>query len=275
VPAVRGPIVLKEEEMRYRVFPYAAHSKSARVLAESLGGKRIRLTGSRYTPRAGDLVINWGSSSMPPMHVSHVRNSPEVVSRVCNKLEFFELVGAKNPGLIPPFWTDADDIPHTEYPIVCRTILTGHSGAGIVIARTSSELVEAPLYVKYMEKKHEYRIHVGRNPDSIIAIQRKARSYSVPDEEVNWKIRNLANGFIFKRNGVDAPPRVIDVAERALEISGLDFGAVDVIDNVREERSYVLEINSAPGIEGSTVEDYARYFSRVAAHLDPETHPIL
>jgi glutathione synthase/RimK-type ligase-like ATP-grasp enzyme len=44
--------------------------------------------------------------------------------------------------------------------------------------------------------------------------------------------------------------------------SGLDFGAVDVIWNERQQRAYVLEINSAPGLEGTTIDDYVRYFGR-------------
>jgi D-alanine-D-alanine ligase-like ATP-grasp enzyme len=38
----------------------------------------------------------------------------------------------------------------------------------------------------------------------------------------------------------------------------LDFGAVDVIWNEKQQRAYVLEVNTAPGLEGQTVDDYAR-----------------
>jgi len=36
-----------------------------------------------------------------------------------------------------------------------------------------------------------------------------------------------------------------------------------VIWNVQENRPYVLEINTAPGLEGSTVTDYKEFFEDV------------
>lgn len=165
-------------------------------------------------------------------------------------------------GIIPQYWTDKEQITHDKFPIVCRTILTGHSGAGIVIADCRDDLVDAPLYVQYVKKKDEYRIHVGMSDGeaSVISVQRKARRLSVPDDEVNWQVRNLSGGFVFVREGVSPPDIVIEVARNCLRETGLDFGAVDVIYNEYEEKAYVLEINTAPGLEGQTVEDYANYF---------------
>ena len=39
---------------------------------------------------------------------------------------------------------------------------------------------------------------------------------------------------------------------------GLKFGAVDLIWNELENKSYVLEINTAPGLTGATLEKYAQ-----------------
>jgi len=143
--------------------------------------------------------------------------------------------------------------------------LAGHSGEGIVIADTRADLVRAPLYVAYVKKEQEWRIHVGRRADDegiIIAKQRKARSRDVPDDEVNWQVRNHQNGFIYARNdGVEAPERVVDAARQALLATDLDFGAIDVIYHSRTRLAHVLEINTAPGLEGETVNDYVRFFT--------------
>lgn len=254
--------------MRLRVMPYKAGSESAKVLAEALGGKRLRTEGrSRFVAREDDVIINWGNSGEFFYNGGRVMNTSELIPFVANKKLFFEEVGARVPNLIPKFWLSAEEIPDGDFPIVCRTVLNGHSGQGIVIANTREELVPAPLYVKYMKKKDEYRVHVGRvsgrkNPDTIIAVQRKARSKSVPDEQVNWHIRNHANGFIFARQNVQAPVEVLDTARQVFETTGLDFGACDVIYNEHNDKAYVLEINSAPGLAGSTVDDYARYFRK-------------
>jgi hypothetical protein len=153
---------------------------------------------------------------------------------------------------------------------VVRHKLTGHSGEGIELC-DAAELPDAPLYVKYIPKEQEYRIHVGKSllsnqsdavnnePFKIIAVQRKARRHDVPDSEVNWKVRNHANGFVFARQNVSAPNSVLDAARAALDASGLDFGAVDVI-LTKQGKAFVLEINTAPGLEGTTVTDYANFF---------------
>lgn len=186
-------------------------------------------------------------------------NPGEIIRQASNKLEFFRLL--EGQGLTPDYWTRVEEIPNEAFPVVCRTVLAGHSGEGIHIANTRDDLVDAPLYVKYIKKQDEYRVHVGRRNDQsiIIAVQRKARREGF--ENPNWQVRNHHNGFVFVRGGVNPPQSVLDAASRSLEAVGLDFGAVDVIWNARQERAYVLEINTAPGLEGQTVQDYANFFN--------------
>ena len=51
-------------------------------------------------------------------------------------------------------------------------------------------------------------------------------------------------------------------AIKAVELCGLYFGAVDMIWNAYKKQGYVLEINTAPGLEGQTVENYAEHFAK-------------
>jgi len=252
--------------MRYRIFPYKAGSQSAKALAGAVGGLTLKRENTRYVPHARDMIINWGATEIPPeLIVAGVLNDPDQVAVVTNKLTFFQKMKAEAPELIPVFWTERNQIPSNAYPVVCRKILNGHSGAGIVIANNASELVPAPLYVKYVKKTDEYRVHVGKQLQ-IISIQRKARSRDVPDEDVNWQIRNHKNGFVFVRQDVTAPPLVTLAALRTLGVTGLDFGAVDVIHHrsAGNNTATVLEINTAPGLAGTTVDEYARYFQSKA-----------
>jgi hypothetical protein len=242
---------------RYRVLPYRQGSRSAKALAEALGGKVLKLENSKYKYDDGDVVINWGNTSCNFSYMLNYR-----IDQASNKLKFFNLMKENNlEDVIPEFWTNPADIPDESFPIVCRTVLSGHSGAGIVIADCKDQLAVAPLYTRYTKKKDEYRVHVGRKEDNdveVIAVQRKARREGF--ENPDWKVRNHNNGFVFIRGGVNPPVSVIDVARSALQCSGLDFGAVDVIWNAQQEKAYVLEINTAPGLEGQTVTDYANFF---------------
>jgi hypothetical protein len=263
--------------IRYRVLPYRQGSKGARALADALGGRVLKLEGSTYKHRTGDKVINWGNTGLADHFFPHddLLNHSDYIIGASNKLRFFRMMReAGHEDIIPPFWESPDDIPADRYPIVCRTVLAGHSGDGIIIANDPTELVPCSLYTRYLKKKDEYRVHVGRReinitlstndgPDyttDIIAVQRKARRNDTPDEDVNWKVRSHANGFNYIRGGVAPDDDVISAARTALIASGLDFGAVDVIWNEENKRAYVLEINTAPGLEGQTVEDYANFF---------------
>jgi len=248
--------------MAIKIYPYKMGSRSAKALAEALGGRVLKKVGSKYRRKEGDLIINWGAQDSPFVG-QLVANQPDAIKTASNKLTCFEAMKAANVRT-PLFWTRREDIPADAYPIVCRTLLGASEGKGIVIAETPDELVKAPLYTKYTKKKDEYRIHVLRRPGQapeVISIQRKAKRNGVDD--ANFKIRNLANGFVFVREGVFAPEDVLAQAKAAVEATGLAFGAVDVIWNDRAAQAYVLEINTAPGLEGQTVEDYANAFRRI------------
>jgi len=252
--------------MAIKIYPYKQGSRSARALADALGGRVLRLQGSAYRRRPQDTIINWGSSATNDFTTG--LNTWQAVSRAGNKLRSFQSM--QEAGVqIPQFWTQMEDIPDDAFPIVCRTILNGHSGRGIVIANNRGELVPAPLYVKYMKKRDEYRIHVGRrlvgnihgedvHGNGIIAIQRKA----IPNgtEPTDTRIRNHHNGYIFVRNNVEPPQQILDQASAAINALGLDFGAVDIIWNNHHQLATVLEVNTAPGLCGTTITDYANYF---------------
>lgn len=249
--------------MTIKIYPYKQGSRSARTLADALGSRVLKLEGSTWRPRVGDFVINWGSSTGPQLNGPVVvLNRPQTVSYAANKLNFFNAL--QNNNLTPQYWTNPDEIPDEAFPIVCRTILSGHSGAGIVISNNREELVDARLYVKYEKKLDEYRIHVGfdrqAEEPNVISVQRKAIRNGA--ENVNHQIRNLANGYVFVRVDVNPPEAVISAAKEALSLLDLDFGAVDVIWNNRRQQAYVLEVNCAPGLEGQTVQDYVQYFER-------------
>ena len=240
---------------RVRVFPYKQGSRAAKELAKALGGKVLKRENSNFKPRQGDRIINWGASDCP---FSNAENS-QGIEAASNKLTFFQqMKESGNEELIPEFWTRGLDIPDDSFPIVCRTLLRGHSGNGIVIADNRAGLVDCPLYTKYIKKQDEYRIHVGRG--EVIDVQKKAKRRDVDD--VDYRVRNHAGGFIYMRNGVAPDQSIIDAAITTLRVFRLDFGAVDVIWNNHYKRPYVLEINTAPGLEGTTVENYQKFFEK-------------
>lgn len=248
--------------MSIKIFPYMRGSKSARLLANTLGCRLLRRENSRYRQKEGDLIINWGASDCP-FNGKGVANQPNAINPVSNKLKCFELMKEAEVN-IPRFWTDPQNIPEDAFPIMCRTKLQAHSGEGIVVAENRNELVDAPLYTQYMKKKQEYRVHVLRKPGgatSIITSQRKAKRHDA--DVVDFKIRNLANGFVYVNEELGAGSLVAMEAKKALESTDLAFGAVDIIWNEYSNTAYVLEINTAPGLEERTAQAYAEAFKEI------------
>lgn len=243
--------------MRTFIYPYTRGSAGAKSIAASLGVKRIKLQNSKFKPNKNKVVINWGGSHIPQAFDKCNKVLNFSIGNVSNKLAFFNKI--KDETYCPSFFTNKEDAANTlngKNAVVCRTLLNSHSGKGIVIAKASEELVDAKLYVLYIPKKEEYRVHVFEG--KAFHIQRKGRKKDIPDEKVNWQVRNNANGFCYMTENIYVPPEVISAAESAVAICGLAFGAVDVIWNDKQQLPYVLEINTAPGLYGKTLAAYTK-----------------
>ena len=244
------------------LYAHNPNSEGAKELAEVLQIKRIKLERSNYIPGPGKTIINWGSSSIPDTYSkSTVLNNKVAVGLCTNKLRFFQKV--KDNVRVVPATSDIEEVKtwlKEGHTVCARTILQGSGGAGLVLFDSGQDFVQAPLWTKYIKKRDEFRIHVmGEN---IISAQRKAlRSDKSDFADVDHRVRNLANGYIFARNNITLPEDVKTQAVAAVKAVGLDFGAVDVIWNEKSKQSYVLEINTAPGLQGSTIVDYTEAFA--------------
>ncbi len=237
--------------MRIVFYPYKLGSKSARILSALFNTKRVRPHG-RYRGRRNDLVINWGNSTIPSWS-ARIFNSPTAVGIAANKLKAFRKLQEAGVS-IPEFTTDKQQAiswAREGHHVYCRTLLTGNSGAGLVVTDNPEEIVNAPLYTKRIKAKYEFRVHVWNG--QIIDVQQKKRRNGV---EAGPLVRNHSNGFIFARQGVTAPDVVLSEAKKAVQSLGLDFGAVDIGYVARDNKSYIYEVNTAPGVEGSSIQIY-------------------
>jgi glutathione synthase/RimK-type ligase-like ATP-grasp enzyme len=233
--------------MKIFLYPYKKGSASCKVLAKALKARQIKLNNSIYKKKPDHLVINWGNSKAPD-YIEY--NKSHEVKAASNKLNTFKIL--KAAGLSHPEWT-TDIETACEWlktgTVFCRMLLTGHSGKGIVEFDGTQQ---APLYVKYIKKRHEYRVHVFK--DSLIHVQQKKKKIG---GNANAKVRNLANGWIYaKEDIVPLQEEATSLATQAIKALGLDFGAVDLIYNEKYNTYYILEINTAPGLTGTTLNRY-------------------
>lgn len=243
------------------ILPYKSSSKSARALADGLGCKLMKKQGSKYK---GNLIINWGNSQWPTIdfNFKDIINSPACVEDATDKLKTFKLFSIfKVPHV--PFTESKEEAKKwiaEGSKVVCRTILTGHSGRGIVLASKTEELVDAPLYTKYIPKSKEVRVHSGLSTSGMTITIDYTQKKKRQGVEVNKQIRSHNNGWVFCREGVELDPLACNLADHAVQALSLDFGAVDMIYSKKLDKWFVLEVNSAPGLEGTTLQRYISFF---------------
>lgn len=241
-----------------KIIPYSMKSESGKALANSVGVKRLYREGTQILVKG--TLINWGCSSFKRRIVyENILNKPEAVAKAVNKLQSFKAFQGR---VASPEWTEslveASRWLAEGVTVVGRSTLTGHSGEGITIYNEGDVLKEEKLYVKYINKREEYRLHVFRG--HVFFVQRKARKKDVPDDKVNWKVRNHANGFIYSHKEADVPNVAKDIAIAAITSLGLDFGAVDLIYNEAMDKYFALEVNTACGLVGTTLNKYVEVF---------------
>lgn len=136
--------------------------------------------------------------------------------------------------------------------VVGRQLLNASCGKGILIFEKPEEVVACPVYTVYKKKKREFRVHVFR--DKVVeVVEKKARTEWTGKRDT--RIRNLDNGYVFCKCDVE-PEGLRDLALKAAPVVHSDFRGVDIGYNEKNNELFVIEVNSAPGIEGSNVSKY-------------------
>lgn len=229
-------------------------SKSAKLLKEGLIVEGIKCFRKRVTdvfiPRKDDLIIYYGGIDRL-YHQEHLTiNANRELAQ--NKLRAFEAFKADNLSTVE--WTTSKEMAATWPLAIARATLTGHSGKGITIHEQGQDLPDVRLYTKYMKKTYECRVHVFNG--KVIDAQIKRKRTTDEPEETNTYIRNIHTGWVYCRKDFTLPEAAVELSLAAINAVGLDFGAVDLIYNQHYNKFYILEVNTAPGLEGTTLTNY-------------------
>lgn len=248
--------------MRLVFRPYKLGSTGCKAVAdgltEKLGYKVWRVTSESNKPTVGDKVINWGSSAEARFPIDV--NAPWGCYYSTSKVRTFKLLDAAK---VPcPDWTDDyEKAILWKGPVFERKDgLKG--GKGIAIRDNGNEVGVADFYTKAIDVAHEYRVHVMDG--TIIDFVRKGRRNGEQADGNAALIRNHDNGWIFLRGGVEISDETADCARRAVKALRLDFGAVDIATD-KAGNPFVLEVNTAPGLEGTTLKKYIEAFASLAS----------
>ena len=202
-------------------------------------------------PADTTMVIRWGTTSNVPCR--DVVNTAEAIHRVGDKAGFRGVLMndyADDPDqpypLCPFTYFDEDDVPHGGYdfPLVVRPA-THSQGRNVHLVRTAAEMAVATQacgagwYASpFIDKVSEYRVTFVQGRVCWVAKKTPGNP-----QDVAW---NVARGGRFDNVlWSDWPLKAVKISREAFLLSGLDFGAVDVMLDA-DGRPYVIEINSAP-----------------------------
>jgi len=240
--------------MSLKIFPYKFGSVSAKRLARTLGVLRVSQS---YDAKRNDVIVNWGNSTPPHFRwMEQDLNKPQAIALASNKLNTFLEYRTKSFKDVPDWTTNPNEAQHLldlGIKVYCRTSLMGHSGRGIVICERGDRLPIAPLYTFHTKHKYEYRVHVFK--DKVLDVQMKRkRNGSLGGSG----IRNHANGWVYTRAEILPSEELLSSSIKAVKLLGLDFGAVDIGHRLIDNKLFVFEVNTAPGLEGTTLDKYSK-----------------
>ncbi len=196
-----------------------------------------------------DFVINYGEQT-PNAHLNNKVNFDKV--RVQKLLENYDI-------RMPELYSKNETIENIKFPVLARKNF--HSkGRDIIYIKDKNALINLrssgrsyDFLVKYIDKVSEYRVHILKGFTSFVSVK-------VNDEEDrNEIVRNRNKGWKQIEYDGEFKNSLIKLSDKVMDVLKYDFGAIDIIRD-ENNKLYVLEVNSAPGLEERKLKIYANYF---------------
>jgi len=184
-----------------------------------------------------------------------------VYGKGVNKLTQYEFF--KDKALPHPEWTEDYKVANMwlgeGHMVIGRTRIKGQTGAGITVLKPYATVLpeEYKVFTKYIKKKREFRVNLFKH--KFVNMREKLKQAS--SEGKDSHIRSSANGFTTthcRPMSEALRQRIIALAVAAAPVSESDFIGVDICYNEYKDLVFLLEVNSGPSIEGSSVNDFVK-----------------
>lgn len=215
-----------------------------------------------FVPKRKHFLINYGSTYPYSNLNGHI---------ITNKIR--AQIQLEEHGIsMPKIYLKGDEIPDSAFPVLARKQI--HSrGKDIIYIRNREDLQhlndeeygqDYSLYdylVEYINKSAEYRVHILKNPFDGHIYTAMVNVKIKKDVNADPIVRNKDNGWKQISYENQFYEQLLYIGQDCINILGYDFGAVDIIR--KKERLYVLEVNSAPGLEPRKLQVYSQYFKEM------------
>jgi hypothetical protein len=194
-----------------------------------------------------NLLIRWGCTKSVPMPVDQQINTPEAIRKVSDKAGFRRILLTADHTLIPPTWFDFNET--IQLPVVVRPrqhekgqnfYVVGENLGIWGVQQAMSQCGEGAYVSAYIPKSQEFRVFVVQGRATCVM-----EKHPVDRTAAVW---NCDHGNMTVVHWDNWHLQAVRKSIEAFNLSGLDFGAVDVIVDNRGT-AYVLEINTAPGLK--------------------------
>jgi len=217
------------------------------LVSNKLGSKSLKLLQEGLSTKLGYKVLR---SKTPHKFRSNLQYGD------CkNKIEQYDWFAANEiPAL--PYTTSSQEASqwlNDGKTVFARKLTRASEGKGIVVLEGNQAIIPAPVYTLYKKKKKEFRVHVFQDQVVQVLEKRKRKEFT---GERETKIRNTANGYVFCSENVVEPDGIRELALKASKVTNSMFKGVDIGFNEKLNELFVIEVNSAPGIQGSNVARY-------------------
>jgi hypothetical protein len=209
--------------------------KSCLAIAKEFRKNRVPFYASNKINRRTPVLINWGNSSCKEAKI----NSTLTV----DKFKQLQMLQEAHIPTIEVF-KKPYHIPQDKFPVLCRQKVH-QAGNDIVIAETPEEVVPAYFYTPFEEFARELRTHAFLVNDELRT--RAFKKVLIDDEEEALPIKNLANGYNFRK--VSLSEELEEFLRKILETLKMNFMCADIGIRYSPDKIYkVIEVNSAPSL---------------------------
>ncbi len=202
-----------------------------------------------------NVLIRWGNGGGVGYTPTKVLNSKAAIENTVNK-DYASRVFGEN-GIRTPVRSE-------EVPTIGRSAIHTQ-GQGFWLCWehgqvTTAKHEGAEYFIKYIPVKQEWRIHVIDG--DVAFVQNKYEQDRISTAFMG--IQGFRNNWHKRIKAPEAAGiNVCLQAVRAVQLLGLNFGGVDVIISLEDNRPYVLEVNSGPSLPNTeTRAPYLEYFRR-------------
>lgn len=211
---------------------------------EQIVGAKVYNGSTDKLPEA-DMVFRWGTTTTVPGNPK-VINKLSAMEKTTDK-RGFRLECAKND-LAPRSWGSFDELLENNPNGLDRSVLVRpafHAKSQDMLlcttlyeAKKAIQTVGKGYISEFIEKKQEFRVFIAQN--RVVWVIEK---FPENEEDLSWGC--VQDGSFAYVGWSEWPMESVRVSLEAMKLSGLDFGAVDVMVD-QTGKAYVCEINTAP-----------------------------